>query len=490
MYDLPENRRLVGACWFSGSLGVAILQMRLFAQVWQHGNHSAFIVALVSSAWLLGAFLSTLRHVESRAWGYALVACVFFWELASFIDWQRLALPYSYIPLATIVELAGAGLSFGWISTTWLNQSRPGWPVVGERWILAAALTCGTAGLVIVWMTVSNDIVSAVIGIVLLFPLLLQEARSPWIRPLPTPGTLAGRWQQRMQRGRGASAMPVHLDIRALPRGWWWTYLVARGRLALTLYASCLAIILGSMWAVLPTAYAGSLQTVHMSGKLPWLLGGQLCAFMIGISFLQSSARGVIGLPDRLLPASWRPQARLLACVAPFLMGLSLFALGYPTLQLPWELGVSLGVYTLAAMAWSVLLPRLRPSITTEIMTERHLYQQPAVVRILSIRQAEEAYVNRYVQTIGTALIILLTPIIGALIDDFTVDGVLLYIGTGLMIFVGIASVASFFRQLKSAPSLHSWIGGDLPLLPSGDAQPAKPGRKERRNAPQTINPA
>jgi hypothetical protein len=141
-------------------------------------------------------------------------------------------------------------------------------------------------------------------------------------------------------------------------------------------------------------------------------------------------------------------------------------------------------------MAWSVLLPRLRPSFTTEIMTERHLYQQPAVARILSIRQAEEAYVNRYVQIIETALIILLTPIVGALIDDFTVDGVLVHIGTGLMIFVGIASVASFFLQLKSAPSLHSWIGGDLLLLPSGDAQPAKRGRRERRNAPQTITPA
>lgn len=462
MYDLPWQRRLVGTTWFSASLGVAVLQMRLFAQAWQHSQQSAFVVALISSAWMLGAFLSTLRRVESRAWGYALVVCMLFWDVASLIDWRQVAIPSSFVPQAILIGLAGAGLSSGWISTVWLNQARPGWPAVGERWTLAATLTCGTAGLVIVWMTISSLILSDMIGLILLVPLLMLEASRPWQRPLPAPGGLADAWQQRLQRGDGVGTTPVRLERRALPRGWWWTYLTARGHLGLTLYASGLAVLLGSMWAVLPTAFGGYVQSIHMLGKLPWLLGGQLGAFVIGVSYLAIPARGVIGLPDRVLSASWQKHTRLLNCMPPLLMAISLVALGYPLLQLPWELAISLGSYTLGAMAWRVLLPRLRPSFVTEIMANRHLYQQPPVARMVSIRQAEEAAVNRYVLTIETLLILLLTPVMGALIDVFTVDGVLVGIGMVLLVWVGvaigIATVAALFQRRKAAPSLHSWI--------------------------------
>jgi len=433
--------------------------MRLLAQVWQQGHGSALLVGLVSSAWMLGAFASARWRVESRIWPYALLIAAAFWSSQTLIDWQRLEIPSSFVPLATLAGLGAAGLSLGWIGSAWLSQARRGWAFVGERWMLAASLTCGTSALVIVWLTADGALVAVMLGLALFVPLLLLEARPLWRRPLHAPGGLADGWQLRVQRGGTTSTAPVRLDIRALPRGWWWSYLMARGRGGLTLSASCLAVLLGSMWAVVPTAFAGSLQSTGMLGKLPWLLGGQLCAFAIGLSGLAGPARGVIGLPDRVLPLRWQHQGRWLACIPPCVMAISLITLGYPALQRPWELGVSLGVYTLAALAWSVLLPRLRPALSTEIMAARHLYQQPVVSRILPLRQAQEAAVNRAILTIEGLLMILLAPLMGVLIDSLTVDGLLISVGVGLVVLVGIATVTVLVRQPKPASSLSCWIG-------------------------------
>jgi hypothetical protein len=469
MYDMPTNRRLVGACWLSASLGAAILQMRLYAQVWQQGHGSALLIGLVSGAWMLGAFASARWRVESRIWPYALVIAVVLWVAVTLIDWQRLNIPSPFVPFVTLLGLCAAGLSLGWIGTAWLSQSRRGWAFVGERWILAAALTCGTTALVIVWLTVERAYVALLLGLALLIPLLVLEARPLWRRPLHAAGGLVDAWQLRVQRGGTTSTAPVRLDMSALPRDWWWSYLVARGRGGLTLYASCIAILLGSMWAVVPTAYAGSLQAVGMLGKLPWLLGGLLCAFAIGsaggLSGLTGPTRSLFGLSDRVLPPRWQQQARWLACIPPLVMAVALITLGYPTLQQPWELGVSLGIYTLAALAWSVLLPRLRPALSTEISTTRHLHQQPGVTRILPLRQAQEAAVNRAILTIESLLMILLAPLMGALIDSLTVDGLLVRMGAGIVVLVGIATVIVLVRQPKPAVSLSCWIGHAQPAF-------------------------
>jgi hypothetical protein len=464
MLDLPQTRRLVGASWVAATLGVALLQMRLFAATWQQGHQSALIVALVSSAWICGAFIGTRLNTPSWLWGYALVGSMLaWWVVVPLLDWRRLPIPASAYPLYPLMTLAGLSviaLGLGWVCAAWLGQVRGGWIGVGERWVLCTSLVSVTVGLVIVWVTMDTPVISEALGLLLLFPLLILEAMPPWRRPLAMPGSLADGWQKRMQRNDATSVAPIRLHISAMPRNWWWRYLIARGRGGLTLYASCLAVMMASMWAVVPTAYAGSLAPLHELGKLPWLLAGQLCALLFGgIAQLHGSVRGVIGLPDRVLPTAWQQHTRWLASVPPLIMAVSLISLGYPTLQSPWQLGISLGCYTVGAMAWGVLLPRLRPTLASEVTAKRHTFKQVEIARILPLRQAEEAFISRRILAIEVMLTILLTPFIGALIDRFTVDGVLVRVGITMAACVGVATIASLVRRSQPERSFERWIG-------------------------------
>ena len=47
--------------------------------------------------------------------------------------------------------------------------------------------------------------------------------------------------------------------------------------------ASSAAVILGGVWAVVPTAFAGGMLETHELDKLGWLLGGQFIALVIGV---------------------------------------------------------------------------------------------------------------------------------------------------------------------------------------------------------------
>jgi hypothetical protein len=465
MHNMPQNMRIIGACWLSASMGIAILQVRVLALGWQQGGASALFVSLVASAWLLGAFIALRWRIQTRLWPYVLLVWACLWALIYFSNGQYL-LPATYAHALACLELAAAALTLGWCGTAWLSQMRQGWAPVSERWMLIAASLCGTTALVLVWLTLDHTILVVCIGLGLLLPLMFLEAQPAGHRPMHMPGGLAEGWTQRVQRTSATSIAPFRLDQRAMPRGWWLSYLSARGRLALTLFASVLAIILGSMWAVVPTAFAGSLQAVGLLGKLPWLLAGQICASACSFIYLAWPGRGVFGTPDRVLPASWQQHARWLACIPPAVMAVSLFTLGYPTLQQPWQLGISLGTYTLGAIAWNLLLPRLRPSLSVEVTTARHLYTQPAITRILPLRTAEEALINRRLLTIESVCTILLAPFMGLLIDHFTVDGVLMRVGICLGILTSIGLVTALLRQPKhstDATPLNRWIGSAQP---------------------------
>ena len=131
--------------------------------------------------------------------------------------------------------------------------------------------------------------------------------------------------------------------------------------------------------------------------------------------------------------------------------------LGLPFLQAPWWLAASLASYTLAAAIWGVLLPRLRPSMTTLVLAQRHLLsgQRESLPDILHMRYgpcARRAYHpllddrRRYADC-------MLHPVVGWLIDVYgSSDRVLVLVG--LCFLLGLTLLALFFvlRSLKYAP--------------------------------------
>ena len=108
-------------------------------------------------------------------------------------------------------------------------------------------------------------------------PLLVFDVRFASRAPQPEePGVveawIAKYWLRDLR--------PLRLNAASLPRNWWWSYLVERAReskgyVQLTLLASSAAVILGGVWGVVPTAFAGGMLETHELDKLGWLLGGQ-----------------------------------------------------------------------------------------------------------------------------------------------------------------------------------------------------------------------
>ena len=269
-------------------------------------------------------------------------------------------------------------------------------------------------------------------------------------------------WSKPGSAGTGGQiSSQLRLNTTSLHRNWWWSYLVERtqewkGYLLLTLLSSSAAVILGGVWAVVPTAFAGSLLESHALDKLGWLLAGQFIALVIGMCVLRAS-RGVVGFPDRLLPSFWQSRAYLLALLMLVMMGGSLVMLGLPFLQAPWWLAASLASYTLAAAIWSMLLPRLRPSTTTLVLAQRHLLlgQGESLPDTLHMRygRAQDERITRFLMTSEGMLIACFTPVVGWLIDVYgSFDRVLVLVG--LCFLLGLTLLALFFvlRSLKYAP--------------------------------------
>ncbi len=438
--DAVIGRRLFNACWFVTSIGVSILQMRLVARAWYQ---SGLVLALapIAVAWMTGALLAAVllgrqRQSAPRFWGSGLLICALL-ELALPLT-ERLALQV-WIALG---ELALLAFFFGLLSTAWLVQRRP-WPAVDEWVVLARGALSTMLALGAVWLVPQW---SGVLDLICLSPLLLLDCWPTARSPLPTPGRMVDNW---FDTTEGANRWRVQLNASWLLRGGWWRYLAQRGQLALVILASSLSILLGSIWSVLPTPFAGVLLRQGALSTLLWMIAGQVLAVALTLG-LVGVLRGVLGPADRLIPARWRQSCWAVALCMPFVMAASLLALGLPMLQAPWWLALSLSLYTAAATVWGILLPRLRPSLSTVIFSQRHLIQRQRSGQLdkghLAYERAQEEYVNRFLFAAEGLLTILLVPLVSWLSDRWSVDGVLVAAGRFILLFL-VLSVAAIGLQ-------------------------------------------
>ena len=461
--DLVVGRRVFTACWLGASLGLSILQMRLLAQAWQQSPH-ALVPACLVSLWMLGSLIGFRLRNATRLWSFTTLAGSLFWMLGpSFLRWH---LPGVGVPSAwvALVTLAVVAVLLGASSAAWLTQQRP-WPAAGERTVLVKSLVGLTVGLVVVWMLPN---VAGLLALACSFPLLLLDSCASGRAPLPNEGGIAAEWVRRYWR---VDQPPLQLEQRALPKRWWWAWLVershsSRGYLPLTLLASSVAVILGSIWGAVPTPFAATLSATHTLEKLGWLLGGQVGIVTLGIVLLLFAARGVIGFPERLVPSSWQTPARLLVSIAPLGMTIGLVALGMPFLQAPWWLAVSLSGYTLAGAVWGLLLPRLRPSVSTLIQAQRHLLLRQGVALPSTLHlahsSAQEAQVTRLLAIAEGLLIALLTPLLGWMIDARgNVDPVLVSVGLAFLVVLLVgAAVTALVPKLRRTRTPHRAVLG------------------------------
>ena len=260
------------------------------------------------------------------------------------------------------------------------------------------------------------------------------------------------------QRADPARWLPLRLERPARMAGWWRTYLVQRGYVVHALLASGTAILLGGLWSALPTAFAGALAQTGELNKLVALLAGQVAALAVGTLLLNKN-RNLIGIPERLIPSSLQTHAWRLAWLTLVGIAFGLVLLGLPLLQAPFWLGVSAWIYTLALTTWGLLLPRLRPSITTEVFAQRHLaFAQGRVMRsgYLAYEQALENRVNLVLSTREGLMTAACAPAVGLLIDQMAGGRTLIFIGLALAWFLAAVLVANAARiagQLFAAPA-------------------------------------
>jgi hypothetical protein len=452
--DQAIGRRILSTCWLFAGLGISTFQMLLLAQAWSL-NQQAFVPACMASAWVLGAVVGMRLRADARLWGSSLVICGLLWlggtRLAS---WQVTLLPLVGIHLAALAALA---LLLGTISTAWLSQRRL-WSPAGEQVTLARALVGTTAALFVVWVL---PVWAGLLGLLGVMPLLMFDLRFASHAPQPGETGVVETWI-------GRYWLPDECQLRwhtaSLPRNWWWSYLVERaqeskGYLLLTLLASSTAVILGGVWGAVPTAFAGGMFQMHELDKLGWLLAGQIIALVIGVCWFRAS-RGVVGFTDRLLPPSWQVRTFSLAMFMLVVMGGSLVMLGLPFLQAPWWLAASLASYTLAAAAWGILLPRLRPSAGTLVFAQRHLLlgqgrNLPDTLQLAYWRALEER-VTLLLTTAEGVLIACFTPLIGLLIDVYqSFDRVLVLVGLCFLLGLTQLALISVLRSLKQPQPLQ-----------------------------------
>ena len=448
MIDPVIGRRIFTLCWFCAGLGVSILQMQLLAQAW-FVHRQALAPACIVSTWVLGSLFGTrLRNMTLR-WGGGLLACTLLWFLGTrLVSWRIGLVPTAWLSDGALIMSA---MLLGAISTAWLVQRRP-WPAVGERTTLARGLVGTTAGLCIVWLLPAW---AGLIVLASLIPLLILDGRPAARSPLPAMGSVVENW---VGRYWNPERWQVQLEVRSLPRNWWWSYLTTRaqdskGYIPLTLLASCNAVILGAIWGAVPTPFAAGLAGTHELSKLGWLLGGQIFALAIGACCVLA-ARNVVGFPDRVVPTSWQARAFALALSMLVILAGSLVTLGLPFLQAPWWLAVSLASYTLAGAIWGLLLPRLRPSFTTLAVAQRHRWlgqeRGPTEPLHLAHGRAQEERVTRIFAITEGMLIAVCTPVVGVLIDLYgSVDRVLIIIGLCFLLALTLSALTSILKSLK-----------------------------------------
>ena len=448
MIDPVVGRRIFTLCWFCAGLGVSILQMQLLAQAWSV-SRQAITPACIVSAWVLGSLVGSRRRTTTRVWGGGLLACTLLWLVGTrLVSWRIGLVPTTWLSEGSLIVIA---MVLGVISTMWLLRQRP-WPAAGERAALARGLVGTTAGLCIVWLFPAW---AGLIALACLVPLLVLDSRPAGRSPFPAIGSVVENW---VGRHWNPDRWQMQLEVRSLPRNWWWSYLATRAQdsreyVPLTLLASGSAVILGAIWGAVPTPFAAGLAGTHELGKLGWLLGGQIVALAIGVCGVLV-ARNVVGFPDRLVPPSWQARAMYVALSMLVILAGSLVTLGLPFLQAPWWLALSLASYTLAGAIWGILLPRLRPSITTLAVGQRHRLLGQGTGRLdtyhLTYGRSQEERVTRIFAITEGMLIAVFTPVVGVLIDLYgSVDRVLVIIGLSFLLVLTLLALTSVLRSLK-----------------------------------------
>ena len=448
------GRRIYSVCWLCAGLGVSILQLLLLAQAWSV-SRQAIAPACMVSAWVLGSLVGSRMRTTTRLWGGCLLACTLLWFVGTrLVSWRIGLVPTTWLSEGALIIMA---LLLGTISTAWLLQRRP-WPVAGERAVLARGLVGTTAGLFTVWVLPAW---ASLIALACLIPLLALDSRPAGRSPLSAMGSVVERWVGRYWNPEG---FQVQLEVRSLPRNWWWLYLTTRAQdswryVPLTLLASGSAVILGAVWGAVPTPFAAGLTGMHELGKLGWLLGGQIVALAIGACCLLV-ARNVVGFPDRLLPPSWQARTLYVALSMLVILAGSLVALGLPFLQAPWWLAVSLASYTLAGAIWGILLPRLRPSFTTLVVAQRHRWLGQGMVLQdplhLAHGRAQEERLTRFFATAEGVFIAFFTPLVGLLIDYYgSFDRVLVIVGQCFLLGLILFALISVLRSLQLPQRSH-----------------------------------
>jgi hypothetical protein len=132
----------------------------------------------------------------------------------------------------------------------------------------------------------------------------------------------------------------------------------------------------------------------------------------------------------------------------------SLVTLGLPFLQASWWLAVSLASYTLAGTIWGLLLPRLRPSFTTLVFAQRHLWpgQGRGLTDPLHLAhgRAQEERLTRLFAITEGMLIAFFTPVVGLLIDLYgNVDRVLIILGLSFLLGLTLLALIWVLRSFK-----------------------------------------
>jgi hypothetical protein len=276
--DLVTARRVFNACWLSASLGISIVQMLVLAQAWSISQH-ALVPACMMSSWTIGALVGARVRSTSGICGSSFLAGTLLWfGESSCVSWH-LTLNMVSPVVGSIAVLALVALLLGASGSAWLSQLRS-WPAVGERIALVRSLVGLTVGLVVVWLLPRW---AGLLALVCCLPLLTLDTLLARRRSLAAPGSIAASWVGRYWT---TDRWQLHLDGHVLSRNWLSALVAcsppATGYRPLTLLASGVGIMVGSIWGAIPTPFAAGLQATHSLEKLGWLLGGLIGILLVG----------------------------------------------------------------------------------------------------------------------------------------------------------------------------------------------------------------
>lgn len=477
--DPMLGSRLLNAFWLAASLGGATLQFRLLAQALAAiqaegaGQYQGTLIACLGIAWLAGQLVG--RALSGQAgrvtWGIWLLGTALAWLVTTSPGFALSPpLDSAVLHLSALALLAFLLAQF---SSAWMHQERP-WPTLRAGTRLSASLVGVLVGLCAAWLLPDW---SGTIGVVLLLPLLSLDLWPAVRCPLPEPS-----------RGRAAASARLgnrHPGDAAQPgqgpqAGWWWSWLAGRRQLSLALLESGATVILASVWLVVPTLYAFSLERSQGLGILLWLLGGQMCALLLsGGALFTRAGRSLLGPSAYSIAPAFHNVTRLSGWGVLVLAAICLGVLGNPWLQAPWLLGLALAVYTLAIGSWQRLYPRLLRGSASENGAARPqgswIFPEPGGAQDLTkIRLARDELARRCVSRWEKAFLMGMALLTGALCDLWGVDPVLVLAGCALMGVVALAMLSARYA--------------DRPIAVQGQSTSGAPERLEEFPATEALH--